>query len=675
VPQTLIEKIAQRFAFGLPAGQTVRAGDFLSIRPAHCMTHDNTDAVIPKFKSIGAQKVHDPRQPVFALDHDIQNKSPENLAKYAKIEAFAKEHGIDFYPAGRGIGHQIMLEEGYVLPGAFVVASDSHSNIYGALGALGTPVVRTDAAAIWSTGRTWWQVPEIVKVNLRGELPPGVTGKDVIITLIGVFNKDEVLNCCLEFAGSGVEELGIEERMTISNMTTEWGVLAAVFPYDEVTRNYLLSRAEVFKRRGDQHPRLTPAIVERMEKETPKADADAVYAKEIDFDLSVVVPFVAGPNEVKTIASAAELEAKNVRIDKAFLMSCVNGRLQDFGRAAEVIRGRKVAPHVKFYIAAASSEVEEQAKAKGYWQALMDAGAIALPAGCGACIGLGEGVLTDGEVGISATNRNFDGRMGSRKSQVYLASPGVVAASAVAGKIALPQLSAISHQSPAGGKPSGIIRVSERKAAAAKVEILPGFPASMSGELLFAPKDNLNTDGIYGKEYTYQTLPPEEMGRAAMANYDPEFQNLARTGDILVGAFNFGCGSSREQAATALKFRGVQLIVAGSFSQTYSRNAYNNGYVCIECPKLVEELKAAFQQQTARTIRTGWQATIDFTRSLITVKGAGADAASAPRGRREGEAPAEPRTYTFPPLGPVAQELVIKGGFEAVIRDQLAGMK
>jgi homoaconitate hydratase len=698
MPQTLIEKIAQRFAFGLPAGQTVRAGDFLSIRPAHCMTHDNTDAVIPKFKSIGAKKVHDPRQPVFALDHDIQNKLAENLAKYAKIEAFAKEHGIDFYPAGRGIGHQIVLEEGYALPGTFVVASDSHSNIYGALGALGTPVVRTDAAAIWSTGRTWWQVPEIVKVNLRGKLAPGVAGKDVIITLIGVFNKDEVLNCCLEFAGPGVAALSIEERMTISNMTTEWGVLAAVFPYDEVTRNYLLSRAEVFKQRGDPHPRLTPAIVERMEKETPKADADAAYAKEIDFDLSAVAPFVAGPNEVKTIASAAELEAKNVRIDKAFLMSCVNGRLQDFARAAEVIRGRKVAPHVKFYIAAASSEVEEQAKAKGYWQVLMDAGAIALPAGCGACIGLGEGVLTDGEVGISATNRNFDGRMGSRKSQVYLASPGVVAASAVAGKIAVPKPSTISHQpvaadprvgrdavasAPRGRRdsvcgagvspvardtgetpvPQKVIRVSERKAAAAKVEILPGFPASMSGELLFAPKDNLNTDGIYGKEYTYKTLPPEEMGKAAMANYDPEFQNLARTGDILVGAFNFGCGSSREQAATALKFRGLQLIVAGSFSQTYSRNAYNNGYVCIECPKLVEELKAAFQQQAARTIRTGWQATIDFTRSQIAV-------AADPRVGR-----GEERTYTFPALGPVAQELVIKGGFEAVIRDQLATMK
>lgn len=248
--QTLIEKIAQRYAVGLPTGHEVHAGDFLSIQPAHVMTHDNTSAVIPKFASIGAKKVRDPRQPVFALDHDIQNRADDNLAKYAKIEQFARDHGIAFYPAGRGIGHQIMIEEGFVLPGSFVVASDSHSNIYGGLAALGTPVVRTDAAAIWATGRTWWQVPDIVKVNLTGRLSPGATGKDVIIVLCGLFNRDEVLNCCIEFGGPGVAALSIEERLAIANMTTEWGALAGVFPYDQATREYLLARAEAFKQRG-----------------------------------------------------------------------------------------------------------------------------------------------------------------------------------------------------------------------------------------------------------------------------------------------------------------------------------------------------------------------------------------------------------------------------------------
>ena len=167
---TLVEKIAGRHADGLPPSTVVRSGDFVSIRPRHVMTHDNTGAVIPKFKQIGATAVADPAQPVFAIDHDIQNTSPENLAKYAKIEAFAREHGIDFYPPGTGISHQVMVEQGYVVPGSLVVASDSHSNLYGAIAALGTPVVRTDAASIWATAVTWWQVPPVAKVVLKGKL-------------------------------------------------------------------------------------------------------------------------------------------------------------------------------------------------------------------------------------------------------------------------------------------------------------------------------------------------------------------------------------------------------------------------------------------------------------------------------------------------------------------------
>jgi len=243
---TLVEKIAGRHADGLAQGTVVRSGDFISIRPRHVMTHDNTGAVIPKFKQIGATTIADPAQPVFAIDHDIQNTSPENLAKYAKIEAFARDHDIDFYPPGTGISHQVMVEQGYVVPGAMVVASDSHSNLYGGAAALGTPVVRTDAASIWATGVTWWQVPPVAKVVLKGKLSPGVVGKDVIIALCGLFNKDEVLNHAVEFLGDGVANLPMSARMTIANMTTEWGALAGVFPFDEVTVNYLRSRVPEF---------------------------------------------------------------------------------------------------------------------------------------------------------------------------------------------------------------------------------------------------------------------------------------------------------------------------------------------------------------------------------------------------------------------------------------------
>ena len=446
--QTLIEKIAQKFAVGLDAKHQVHAGDYLSIKPAYVMTHDNTGAVIPKFKSIGAKKLFNPRHVVNTLDHNVQDKTEKNLEKYKKIEEFAKSMGADFYPAGRGIGHQIMCEEGYAFPGTMVVASDSHSNMYGGLGCLGTPIVRTDAAAIWATGRTWWQVPPIAKVKLKGSLRQGVTGKDVIIALCGYFNHDEVLNHAIEFVGDGIRYLTIDERLAIANMTTEWGALAGVFPIDLATILWLKKRERFIDHRGlegvfsdvdgkGQHPRINHKRIEELENNIPQADADAFYAKELTIDLSTVEPFVSGPNTVKTYAAVSELKEKNIAINKAYLVSCVNSRVDDIAEAAAVIKGKKIDSNVKFYIAAASSEVQKEAERYGYWQSLIEAGAIPLPPGCGPCIGLGTGLLEDGEVGISATNRNFKGRMGSASAQAYLASPAVVAASAISGKIDL----------------------------------------------------------------------------------------------------------------------------------------------------------------------------------------------------------------------------------------------
>src|SRR6202035_2676146 len=306
----------------------------------------------------------DPAQPVFAIDHDIQNTSPENLAKYAKIEAFAAEHGIDFYPAGTGISHQVMVEQGYVVPGGLVVASDSHSNLYGAIAALGTPVVRTDAASIWATGATWWQVPKVAKMVLKRNLSAGVTGKDVIIALCGLFNKDEVLNHAVEFMGDGMANLPMSARMTIANMTTEWGALAGVFPFDAVTVNYLRSRVSEFanaSRPGTRGPRsragYTNAEIDAWWKNRSElsADPDAHYAIELELDLATVVPHVSGPNEVKTMVSLPEMERKHVPIQKAYLLSCVNARCEDLRDAAEVVRDRggRGAEGGVFYVAPA----------------------------------------------------------------------------------------------------------------------------------------------------------------------------------------------------------------------------------------------------------------------------------------------------------------------------------
>lgn len=654
--QTLIEKIAQKFAVGLDPKHEVHAGDYLSIKPAYVMTHDNTGAVIPKFKSIGAKKLFNPRQVVVTLDHNVQDKSEKNLEKYKKIEEFAKSMGADFYPAGRGIGHQIMCEEGYAWPGTMVVASDSHSNMYGGLGCLGTPIVRTDAAAIWATGRTWWQVPPIAKVELKGSLRQGVTGKDVIIALCGYFNQDEVLNHALEFVGDGIRYLTIDERLSIANMTTEWGALAGVFPIDLATILWLKKRERFIEHRGlegvfsdadgkGKHPRLNHKRIEELEHNIPQADADAFYAKELTIDLSTIEPFVSGPNTVKTYVAVSELREKNISINKAYLVSCVNSRVDDIAEAAAVVKGKKVADHVKFYIAAASSEVQKEAERYGYWQSLVEAGAIPLPPGCGPCIGLGTGLLEDGEVGISATNRNFKGRMGSPNAQAYLASPAVVAASAISGKIDY-EWKNREHR-----EIKGSITVNQKKSETkATVKIIDGFKPVVEGELIFCHQDNMNTDGIYPGKYTYiDDFTPQQQAEVVMENYDPEFVKITKAGDILVGGFNFGTGSSREQAATALKYKGIQLVVAGTFNETYKRNALNNGYLLIECPQLVIDLKAKYGKDKL-TVKTGMNIKIDFENSTLTFNN---------------------KTYSIDPVGEAAQELIVTGGLEEWVKKNL----
>ncbi len=623
---TMIEKIA--------GGS---AGEFIRIRPKHIMTHDNTSAVMEKFNAIGVEKIHNPKQPVFAIDHDIQNKSESNLGKYAKIEKFAAEQGVDFYPAGTGISHQIMIERGYVTPGSIVVGSDSHSNMYGALGSLGTPVVRTDAASVWAIGETWWQVPKQARVWLRGKPQRGVVGKDVIIALCGLFNNDEVLNHAIEFSGEGVAFLSMEDRMTVSNMTTEWGALAGVFPFDETLRGWLIDRAQWLQVR--RTPRYTPEDVQEWWSNKFETDDDAVFNIELEIDLAKVIPHVAGPDNVKVMRALPEIEQEQLKISKAYLLSCTNARIEDLVAASEVVDGKHIADGVDFYVAAASETIQEQAEANGAWAKLEAAGATFLPPGCGTCIGLGEGTLDDGEVGISATNRNFKGRMGSREAKAYLASPAVVAASAVNGFISAP--TKYDEVEPSGK----VIAKTEPKKSAGSTEIITGFPQQVTGRVLWLPMDNMNTDGIYSGAMTYKDdVTDEEMADAAMCNYDPDFKDIAKAGDIVVSGLNFGTGSSREQAATCLSVRGVPCVIAASFSETYKRNAINNGFLVIDCPSFVDHLRETLGSDSLTII--GEKITVDFTSATIKAGG---------------------NEFAFAPLGPVPQEVIVAGGAEAVV--------
>lgn len=689
--QTLTEKIVQRYAVGLPEGKFVRSGDYISLAPGYCMTHDNSWPVALKFMSMGATQIKDPKQIVMTLDHDVQNTSASNLQKYQQIETFAGQHGIDFYPAGRGIGHQVMVEEGYAWPGTMAVASDSHSNHYGGVGCLGTAVVRTDAASIWATSRTWWQIPPVAKVTFTGTLPKGVTGKDVIVALCGMFNSD-VLNHAIEFTGSEetMASLLVDSRMTIANMTTEWGALTGLFPIDNTLKRWLRYKATEAAMLDERttRERITHERIDELYANPLKADPDAVYAKQLYLNLSTLSPYVSGPNSVKVATPLNELVQQDIKVNRAYIVSCTNSRASDLAAAAKVFKDAakaspdntaKIADGVKLYIAAASAPEQEAAEATGDWQALLDAGAQPLPAGCGPCIGLGTGLLEPGEVGISASNRNFKGRMGSRDALAYLASPEVVAASALSGVISGPGAyevpqgwDGVEHGFGTGAEPSTVDELSnmlqqmeslidrvESADTSAKpaTEILPGFPESITGEIIFCDFDNLDTDNIYPGKLTYQdNVSKEDMANACMSNYDPEFKGIAKPNDILVSGFNFGCGSSREQAATAILAKQIPLVVAGSFGNIFSRNSINNALMGLEVPKLVERLRAAFAERQP-TRRTGWTLTWDVKRSVVEVQeGEGGDKWT----EQVGELPAN------------VQEIIAAGGLESWVKNEVA---
>ncbi|KAI1818035.1 hypothetical protein GGS20DRAFT_529526 [Poronia punctata] len=701
-PQTLTEKIVQSHAQGLREGRKVKTGDYVTLRPHKSMTHDNSWPVITKYMEMGAISVSDNRQVVMTLDHDVSNESEQNLRKYRLIEEFAKKHGIDFYPAKHGIGHQIMVEEGYAWPGTVTVASDSHSNMYGGIGCLGTAIVRSDAASVLATSTIFWQVPPIAKVTFTGLLPPGVTGKDTIIALCAMLQSD-VLNHCVEFAGSEetMASIPISERLTIANMTTEWGALSGLFPVDKTLIQWYRARATIAAMSDSAtKDRINHKRIDELLEKSLVADPGAKYAKEFYLNLSTLSPFVAGPNSVKIAQPVRKLEAEDIAIDKAYLLSCTNGRSSDFAAAARVFReaGKdgqpaKIHPRVKFYLAPASIAEQQAAEEAGDWQVLEQSGATLLPAGCGPCIGLGPGLLTDGEVGISASNRNYKGRMGDPKALCYLASPEVVAASAIQGKIASPgwylkpegvekviigegtgDFEADKARSVADafdrliGEMEGMIDAAEGGAetpaapAASEEEtltdVLPGFPEKIEGEIVFCDNDNINTDGIYPGKYTYQDgLTADQMAKVCMENYDTEFGKIIKPNDVLVTGFNFGCGSSREQAATSILANNIPLVVAGSFGSIFSRNSINNALLGIELPKLIERLREAYKDDAEKTLtrRTGWKLLWDVRRSKVVIT----------------EKDGKTWEHKVGEMPPSVQEIVAKGGIVKWVQSKM----
>lgn len=416
-PMTMAEKILAAHA-GL---EEVVPGQLIECDLDLVLSNDVTAPIaIKEFKKVGVDKVFDPTKIALVPDHYVPNKDIQSAEQAKMTREFAREQGIThFYEVGcMGVEHALLPEQGVVGAGDLIIGADSHTCTYGALGAFATGVGSTDAAIGYATGKAWFKVPESILFNVEGQLQPGVTGKDIILHIIGMIGVDGALYQAMEFRGSAIENLTMDERLSISNMAIEAGGKAGLIAVDEVTRAYMDGRTE------------------RPYKEY-HSDPDAVYAKVYNINAADIVPTVAFPHLPSNTRPAAE--ARDITIDQSVIGSCTNGRIEDMRQAAAVLKGHKVNPNVRCIIIPATQQVYRQCIEEGLMDIFLDANCAVSTPTCGPCLGGYMGILAAGERSIATTNRNFVGRMGDPTSEVYLSSPAVAAASAVLGHIGLPE--------------------------------------------------------------------------------------------------------------------------------------------------------------------------------------------------------------------------------------------
>jgi 3-isopropylmalate/(R)-2-methylmalate dehydratase large subunit len=409
----------------------VTAGQVVTATPDVALSHDNSAPIAGIFRSIGVEQVKYPDRLAITLDHAAPPPTTRHAQNHAEIRRFVAEQGIaHFYEVGRGICHQVLSEEGLISPGVLLLGADSHSPHYGALGAFGAGVGRSEMAAIWATGQLWLRVPESIKITITGDFQPWVTSKDIALFMIGQLGADGGLYASVEFHGPAVAAMSMASRFVLPNMMAEMGAKNAWVAPDETTFDWLAAHAE---RRGDRETRVD--WIETSRQLAP--DADATYMAEYNFNAAAIEPQVACPHTVDNVKPLSQVAG--LRVNQAFLGTCTNGRLEDIAVAAEIVAGHRVAAGTRFLIIPASSEVFLAALRAGYVETLLTAGAAFATPGCGPCMGNHLGVPAPGEVTISSANRNFRGRMGTRDADVYLASPAVVTASAITGVISGPE--------------------------------------------------------------------------------------------------------------------------------------------------------------------------------------------------------------------------------------------
>ncbi len=412
--KTLAEKI-----LSLKSGGDARAGEIVIARVDLTFAQDTTGPLtIRQFQSAKFKNLASPDKTALFFDHAAPSPNRELAGDHLLMRRFAKETGCLIYDVGSGVCHQLVAES-LARPWDVIVGADSHTVTAGALGAFATGMGSSDVAVVFALGKTWFRVPETIKILVSGDFSPGVMAKDLVLNLIGSISADGATYQALEFGGEGLTNLKISDRLTIANMAVEAGAKVGLFPADRITKEYLNRQ-----KRSEDFQLLA-------------ADIDASYRRIININLTVLEPTVARPHQVDNTALAREL--KGTRIDQVFIGTCTNGRLEDIAAAAQILKGRKHHPRTRLIVAPASAQVLLDAIGAGYIRTLVESGAAILPPGCAACLGLHQGVLAAGENCLSTANRNFKGRMGSPKAFIYLGSPATAAATALTGEITDPR--------------------------------------------------------------------------------------------------------------------------------------------------------------------------------------------------------------------------------------------
>jgi 3-isopropylmalate/(R)-2-methylmalate dehydratase large subunit len=590
--RTFAEKALARAAGAADA----RAGEILEVRPDRILTHDNTAAIAQIFtQELGAQKVADPGQLIIVLDHAAPPPTAKHAQNHTEARTFAAAQGVrDFFDVGRGICHQIIGEEPLLLPGQVILGADSHTTHHGWMGAFGAGIGRSEAAGIWATGKLWLRVPQSVRIQLVGCLRQGVTAKDLCLALIGRLGADGGLYLSIEFDGPGLKTLSVESRMVIPNVMAEFGVKNAWLAPDEAVFAYLASRPA---------GRITRPQAEAF---ALFPDAGAQYAAEYTLDLNAIEPVAAFPHGVDNVHALAEAAGR--KIDMAFIGTCTNGRLEDLRAAAQALAGRHAHSGTRLVVIPASSEVYRAAMLEGTLAALLDAGAIIGVPGCGPCMGNHLGIPAAGETVLSTANRNFKGRMGQPDAEIFLASPLVVATGAALGRIpALADIHVAASASSADFlklENGNDLRIPAGSNTEKTARARPSAAFAAGGHA-WVYGDNVNTDQLFPGKYTYTLRTQDEIAAHALEDLDAEFVRSSQTGDVIFAGRNMGCGSSREQAVTCLRYRGVRALVADSFARIFYRNAINQGLPAIVCPEAV------------RAVRRGDPVRVDLERGEI----------------------------------------------------------